>query len=229
MRRRKRKGNALTLVAYVVVLIASIAGLGYAAYQNYGKAVADKQGCFSGVLQDQTLVLVDASEPRFDPDQSRSLHRYFKKLYDGLKFNEKLSVFTTEGDQVGSVLSPRFHICGQAKSPEQLTTINAETGSAGFIKKQRERLYDRRLRPELEALFSDSPDAERRQSHQSPMLEMVADLSRSPALKYGTKVVLISDLAQNSDSVQFCRVKNDMPPFSIFKQKRVYQDRLKPQ
>jgi hypothetical protein len=33
----------------------------------------------------------------------------------------------------------------------------------------------------------------------------------------------------NSDSAQFCQVQNDMPPFSLFAQRRVYQDRLKPQ
>ncbi|RLJ20764.1 hypothetical protein DJ030_06385 [bacterium endosymbiont of Escarpia laminata] len=92
MRRRKRKGNALAIIAYALILIACLAGLGYAAYQSYGKPTPDKYGCYSGVKQDHTLVLVDASEPRWDSNQQRALHRYFKQLYDGLGFNEKLSV-----------------------------------------------------------------------------------------------------------------------------------------
>ena len=79
----------------------------YAAMQMAGKATPDKIGCYAGVPQAHTLALVDASQPRFDADQARSIRRYFEELYAGLGFNERLSVYTSEGDQMASVMKPR--------------------------------------------------------------------------------------------------------------------------
>jgi hypothetical protein len=225
-RRRSRRSNRLVPV-YAGVLGLCLAGVGAAVWQVQGKKAPDRYGCFEGVGQDQTLVLVDASEPHFDAEQARSLTRYLRQLYDRLGFNERLSFFTSEGDQMASVARARFHVCGQASSPEQLEAVNAEGGSEGYLAKQRERLYERRLAPELEALFSATPDLSRRQLRKSPIMELVADLARSPAMKPGSRLVIVSDMIQNSDSAQFCRVKNDMPPFSLFSQRSAYQ-RLKP-
>lgn len=228
MRRRRRKNNTLTLAAYSGVLVLCMGVVGYAAFSVYGKATADRYGCFADVPQAHTLVLVDASEPRFDAEQARSLRRYFAAIYDKLGFNEELSVYTSEGDQIASVLKPRFHVCGQASSPEQLEGINAEAGSAGYLKKQRQRLYEKVFAPEVEALLSEKPDEARRQTHQSPILELIADLSRSPELKAGSRLILVSDLIQNSDSAHFCVVKGDMPRFAEFAKRTVYQSRLRP-
>ncbi len=225
----RHKTNWPLIIGASLALIICIVSLGYAAYQAYGKPVADRYGCFDGVSGRQTFVLIDASEPRFDADQQRALHRYFRQLYDGLGFGDRVSVYTTEGDQQASVLAPRFHVCGPATEPGQLTAIGAETGPAGYLKKQRTRLYEQRFLPELGAVLDDSPDKGRRQSWQSPILEMVADLSRQPGVKAGAKIVLVSDLVQNTpDSAQFCRVQNDMPRFAHFARRAVYHDRLKP-
>ena len=227
MRRRTRK-RLPRLATYASVLALCIGGVTYAALQTIGKATPDRFGCFGDAPQSKTAVLFDASRPRFNEEQARSLRRYFDGLYESLGFNEELSVITTEGDQVGSVVRPRFHICGQATGPEQLEAVGAQTGQAGYLKKQRQRLYERVLAPELDALLATDPDTTRLQPHQSPILEMVADLSRSGRLSPGTRLIIVSDLIQNSDSVQFCRVKGAMPRFAVFERKPVYQERLKP-
>ncbi|MBT3043391.1 MAG: hypothetical protein KME67_11065 [Candidatus Thiodiazotropha sp. (ex Codakia orbicularis)] len=227
--RRRTKTNWPLTVGGIIAILTTLAGLGYFAFQAYGKPVADRYGCFDGVNGKQTHVLIDVSAPRFDGDQQRALMRYFKQEYDRLAFGDRMSVYTTEGDQQASVLSPRFHICGPAREPEHLTAIGADGGSSGYIEKQRQRLYEKRFLPELEAVLTDNPDDERRQTTQSPILEMVADLSRMPNVGPGAKITLVSDLIQNApDSAQFCQVKNDMPPFALFSQRRVYQGRLKP-
>lgn len=230
MRKRKRKNNNAMgkTIGLTAVLVLCIGGLGYAALQGMGKNVADKYGCFDSTYQKQTAVLVDASEPRWNEEQGRSLRQYFEQLYTSLAFNERLSVYTTEGDMVGSVVAPRFYVCGQATSPEELEAINADGGSAGYLKKQRERLYQKILAPELDALLTDNPNAARKQNNQSPILEMIADVSRMARLEANDRFIIVSDLIQSSNTAQFCRVKNDMPPFVQFKQKRIYQ-RLKPQ
>ena len=230
MNRRKRQRQQLrSVLAYSGALALCLGGLGVAAWQSIGKLSPDSYGCIDGAPQAQTLVLFDASEPRFNDEQARSLRRYFDQLYERLGFNEKLSVYTSEGDQVASVLKPRFHICGQATLPEQLETVGAVSAQAGYLYKQRQRLYDKILAPELDILLSAELEDSRRQLYQSPMLELMADLSRSPNLTPGSRLIIISDLIQNSDSAQFCRVKGDMPPFAVFQDRTIYQTRLKPQ
>jgi hypothetical protein len=229
MKRYSRRHSAFNIktLLYGALLVLMLGGMGYATFRSYGKPTPDAYGCFAGVQQPATFVLVDASEPRFNTEQARSLRTYFDKLYAALSFNERLSFVTSEADQIASVASPRFYVCGQAKTPEQLEAIGAASAQAGYLKKQRERIYEKIVGPELNALLSETPDENRRQLYQSPIMEMIADISRQPDLKPGSRIVVASDLIQNSDSVQFCRTKNDMPHFQVFRQRPVYA-RLKP-
>ncbi len=229
MRRYGRRRRAMTTKAlvYAGLLAACTGGLGYVGFQSYGKPVADAYGCFDAVPQPRTVAFIDASEPRFNEEQARSLRTYFDQVYETLGFNERLSIVTSEGDQVSSVTAPRFHVCGQATSPAQLEAIGAAGAQTGYLKKQKERLYEKLVAPELTALLSIDPGEKRRQLYQSPVMEMIGDISRRPDLKPGGRIILVSDLIQNSDSAQFCRTQNDMPRFSVFKQRPVYA-RLKP-
>ena len=227
MRRHTRK-QLPKLIGYGAALTVCAAGFAYAALQSWGKAVPDEHGCFTDVPRRHVLVLVDGSEPRWNEEQARSLRRYFDRLYEGLDFNERLSVFTSEGDQVASVAAPRFHVCGPARTPEELTAAGAEPAQAGYLKRRRARLHAKVLAPALEALLTAEPDERRRQRRQSPVLELIADLSRLPALTPGSRLIIVSDLIQNSDSARFCRRQNHMPRFSVFKKRRIY-GRLKPQ
>ncbi len=220
--RRRSRNNPLVLTAYAGILILCVGGLGYAAMQSYGKQVADEYGCFADAQQPQSFVMFDASEPRFNDEQARSLRTYFDRLYENLSFNERLSFITSEADQVASVSAPRFYVCGQAKSPKQLEEIGAASSQAGYLKKQKQRLYDHVVAPEYDALLSENPDDERRQYYQSPIMEMIADISRLRELERGSRLIIVSDLIQNSDSVRFCRVRGDMPEFKTFKKRPAY-------
>lgn len=229
MRRYTRRRKAITFktMIYSGLLVLCVSGLGYFTFQSYGQRRADAFGCFDEIDQAQTFVLFDASEPRFNEEQARSLEIYFQRLYEGLKFNERLSFITSEADQIASMASPRFHVCGQTTSPSDLEAVGAASGEAGYLKKQKERIYQKIVAPELKALLAENPDESRRQRHQSPIMEMIGDASQLKSLRPGSRIILVSDLIQNSDSVQFCRVQNDMPPFRHFKQSPVYA-RLKP-
>jgi hypothetical protein len=225
MNRRLRK-QLPALLGMGGVLSACIVGLGYMGFQAYGKATADEYGCYVDAPQRQTVVLVDVSGPRFNEEQARSLRRYFDKLYSGLGFNEKLSVITTAEDQIGSVPTPRLHVCGQASQPGELEAINAEAASSGFLARQKERLYEKGFEPAIAELLS--PESDSQQRFQSPILEMIQSVRRFHPLRAGDRLIVVSDLIQNSDSVQFCRTRNDMPPFSVFAKRPVY-GRLKPE
>ncbi|MBV1928173.1 MAG: hypothetical protein KUG81_01500 [Gammaproteobacteria bacterium] len=225
MRRRSHNNNALKTIGLSSILAVGIGGLSYIAWQSMGKETADEFGCFDAAPQRQTVVLVDVSEPKFNEEQTRSLSLYFSQLYNKLRFNERLSVITTAEDQIGSIPKPRFHACGQATNAAQLEAINADTATSGFLVRQKERLYEHQFAPTITEILS--PNTDSRQRYQSPILEMVQGIRRFHPLRPGDRLVIVSDLIQNSDSVQFCRTKNDMPPFSIFKKKPVY-GRLKP-
>jgi hypothetical protein len=206
MRRYTRKITPKSL-AYAGLLAACASGLGFIGFQSYGKATADAHGCFYEAPQPQSFVLVDASEPRFNDEQAQSLPIYFDRLYETLGFNERLSFVTTEADQVASVA--RLHVRGQATDPAQLEAIGAASAQAGYLKKQQRRLYEKIVAPEFEALLSADPGEKRRQLYQSSILEMIADLSRLPDAKPGSRIIIVSDLIQNSDSAQFCRTRNE--------------------
>lgn len=225
MRRRSRGNNPLKLAALSSALALAMGGMGYMAWQSMGKVTADQVGCFANAPQPQTVVLLDVSEPRFNDEQARSLKRYLDQLYNNLDFNERLSVVTTAEDQIGSVPKARFHVCGQATSAAELEAVNAEGASAGFLAKQKQRLYEKVFAHAITSVLS--PDAASRQRYQSPILEMVKGIRHFQPLRPGDRLIIVSDLIQNSDSVQFCRTQNDMPPFSVFSKRPVY-GRLKP-
>ena len=228
MKRSTRK-QIPKLIAYGGILSVCAAGLGYAALQTMEAKIPDALGCFDHIEQPQTVAWIDASIPRWNEPQARSLREYFDQLFDSLSLNERLSVYTSEGDQISSVPSPRFSVCGQATHAEQLEAIGAQGGQAGYLAKQRERLYRKVLAPELDTLFALEADDTRLQLHQSPVLEQIAALSRQGKLPPGAKLIVVSDMLQNSETAQFCQSKNHMPRFSAFAQRRVYQERLKPE
>ena len=226
-RRKSRKNDTPKIAALSVVLACCAGGLGFTAYQTMGVQSPDQYGCYHGIEGGTTTVIVDNSEPRWNTTQALSIQNYFSDAYDTLPFANVLQVFTTEGDRLTTgIPKPSFHVCGQPESAEDLDGINAETGSAGFLRKQKERLFERVMQPELDALISPNAEAHRRQVTQSPIMELIKGVSSH--LEYGDKLVLVSDLVQNSESVQACKVKGHLPAFANFRNKSLYQERLKP-
>jgi len=228
MRRRKQKNDLPKIVMLSAVLLTCAGGLGYAAFSTMGQPIADRYGCFDDVEQRNSFVLFDASEPRLNEEQHRSARHYLDELYANLEFNEHLSVITTEGDQISSTPKARFHVCGSARSPQELEDIDAQSASVGFLKKQKQRLYDEVYAPQIEAMLSQTPDETRRQLSQSPVLEMVKAVSKKKDFTPGSRLIVLSDMLQNSDSAQFCVRQNHMPPFRIFREREIYQQRLVP-
>lgn len=228
MRRRKKYQDLPKIIALSTVLVGCTGALGYAAFSTFGQPTPDQYACFEDVKQRNTFVLFDASPPRLNTEQHRSVRHYLDELYANLEFNERLSFITTEGDQISSTPKARFHVCGTAKNPEDLENIGAQSASTGFLKKQKERLYNTVYGPQVDAMLSPNPDEARKQISQSPMLEMVKNISVMKDFVTGGRFILISDLLQNSDTAQFCVKQNQMPPFRVFRKQESYQQRLMP-
>ena len=228
MRRRRQKNDLPKIIMLSGVLVACMGGLGYAGFSTMDQKTPDQYGCYEGVEQRHTFVLFDASEPRLNAQQERSVRNYLDKVFDNLSFNEKLSFITTESDQISSAPKARFHVCGAARNSEEFEATGGQSASAGFLKKQKQRLYDKMYAPQVEALLSQTPDESRRQLYQSPVLEMIKNISNMRDFVPGSRLISIGDHLQNSESAQFCVKQNHMPPFRIFRERDIYQQRLAP-
>jgi len=228
MRRRRQKNDLPKILMLSGVLVACMGGLGYAAFRTIDQKTPDQYGCYEEIEQRQTFVLFDASEPRLNAQQERSVRNYLDKVFDNLSFNEKLSFITTESDQISSAPKARFHVCGAARNSEEFEAMSGQSASAGFLKKQKQRLYDKMYAPQVEALLSQTPNESRRQLYQSPVLEMIKNISSMRNFAPGSRLISIGDHLQNSESAQFCTKQNHMPPFRIFREREIYQQRLVP-
>jgi len=227
-RRRKNQPTPTTLAAYVFGIVLGVAGLSYAGYATLGDPVANAQGCYTEAHSPEVILAIDASQPRWNEEQQRAIERFIDQVYQSLGFNERLSVYTTEGDAYAALLSPQAQVCGVAQDARELEAIGVSGPSAGYLKKERERLYKKVLAPELSAILAMEPEATRVQNVQSPILEMLQSISRMPSFSRASRLIVISDFLQNTDTARFCVVQNDMPHFGVFKQRRIYQ-RVKPE
>ena len=226
--RRQRKGGFTRKAAvYAGALSLCAAGLGYAVIDNLSTLTPDAMGCYATAHPRETFVFFDASEPRFNEEQARSLHAYFDGLYANLALNERVRFYTTEGDQVASIPTPRFSVCGRARTPQALEDIGAAAANAGYPRKQKQRFLEKIYAPQLSAMFALTANDRRAQAYQSPILETLQAISRVPGFKPGSRLVIVSDLLQNSDSAQFCRTQGHMPRYARFKKRPVYA-RIRP-
>lgn len=227
-RRRTRGAGSAKLFGYCAFIAASLGSLAYGAMQLYGQPTPDHLGCYESAHKERHVVFVDASEPRFNAPQRRSLLAHFEGVWERLGFNERLSFITTEGNAVSSIVRPSFEICGPARASAELEEIGAASADSGFLRKQRARSYQKRFAPYIKALFTEDIADARRQSQQSPILESIQAISRMDGLGPGSQITIVSDLLQSSDSARFCTARGHMPSYAAWKKRTIYQ-RLKPE
>lgn len=228
-RRSRRSRHSITAKAagYFAFTLLSIGGLGYAALDQYGQPTADEFGCYQSEDQTQSFVFFDASEPRFNDQQRRSLQNYFEFLFENIPFNEKLSFISTEGHQVASFVKPAFHLCGPARGSSDIENIGGKPVDTEYLKKQRQRVYEEQYIPYIVKLIAEDLPDNQRQTQQSPVLESIAAISKMDGFGPGARLTLAGDLLQSSDLARFCVIKNDMPPYPIFRQRAAFSH-LKP-
>lgn len=223
MKRRTRQLLPKMIIAGFAS-VACLGGIGYLGYSTMGQKVADAYGCFSESYSQQQVAIIDASQPRWNRTQQRSLSTYYAKAFDNLRVNEKLSVYTTDDDQLASVVSADFHVCGQARTASEFEELSGSPAESGYLARQKERLFENHFGPRIEQVLDEGV-----QSHESPILEMLKSTLRDARLEPGDKLVLQSDLIQNSrDSARFCTTQNHMPLFKIFSERSIYRERLVP-
>ena len=228
-RRKSKESNNMVKTAVMGTAAAiGCIGLGIATFLSMNEPIADEYGCYDALPSaGHKVVVFDTSEPRWNNVQHRSLLHHFESLFSTLAFNQRLSVYTNEGDKASSVLRPAFILCGVGTSPQEWVDNGLDEVSAGFLKKRRENVYNERVKPYLDTLLALKASEDQYQNSQSPLLEIMGQLSKT-ALASGDSVEFITDGVQFTESAQFCRSFNDMPPYSAFQKRAVFRNRLAP-
>ena len=234
-RRRKNRRNINTkpwMIGLIAgtALCALISG-SVLVYDDMQTAKADKHGCYPVAgARAQTMVLVDSSDPGFDPVQSRDLINGLASDFQfKLGFNEEFSVVTTQESRIGSIAAPVVTLCGPAKSQSDLERVGAASTTQAFILRQAEQVWTSKLLPVLHDVFSPSPPIQDRQRHESPLLEQVQSISRMPefANAQQRRLIVVSDMLHNTEERQFCQTKGHLPSFAKFKTSG-YFDKVRP-
>ncbi len=230
--RRIQKRNYFALAAMALLSTSALASMGYVAYQDINTIKPDVVGCYpTQKPQDQTVVLVDSSEPRFDAVQSRDLKNAIKAVYDrDLGFNESLKIFTTEKTDIGSVPAPVLEICASAKTSIELENIGASGASQAYLDRQRKEVFDTKIAPALERVFARKARAGQQQDHESPILEQLQNMARLREMQdqgQSRKLIVVSDMIQHTVEMQACSTQGHLPSFSKF-QTQAYFKQVKP-
>lgn len=227
--RNKPNGRVFAIALLSGSLLAALGGGGYIAYQDMQTVKPDELGCYPATERAQTTVLVDSSDPGFDPVQSRDLINGITTQFKMLGFNEGFSIVTTQASRIGSIPEPVISLCGPAKSPDDLERVGAASATLAYVQRQAEKIYEKTLLPVLENVFSSNPTDADRQSHESPILEQIQSVSRMAG--FGTarqkRLILVSDMLHNTLERQFCVTQGHLPPFAKFKTSD-YFERMQP-
>ncbi|SNY59437.1 hypothetical protein SAMN06297129_3762 [Pseudooceanicola antarcticus] len=231
--RASRNGSRtwFKIAAAGVATAGTVGTVGFLAMKDASYVQADANGCYPGV-QAHTVALIDSSEPRWDAAQTRDLNAVFDNLLSGgMRFNERLSIVTTEEGQIGAVAHPVASLCQPATTPADLARVGAKSATLAFVQKQAAHFRETVIEPVLTAVLDPSPEnAARRQERESPILEQIQSVSRMTEFREDVQerhLILVSDLLQSTVEMQACVRQGDLPSFEHFKTTE-YFDRIKP-
>ncbi|MEW7006736.1 hypothetical protein [Lentilitoribacter sp. EG35] len=230
--RRTQNRNYFALAAMVLLSTSALSAMGYVAYQDMNTVKADLVGCYATPQpKDQTVILVDSSEPRFDAVQSRDLKNAIKAVYDhDLDFNENLKIFTTEKTDIGSIPAPVLEICGSARTTVELEEIGASDASQAFLDRQRQQVFEKTVAPILDQVFAREVDDAQKQDRESPILEQLQNMARLREMHdqgQSRKLIIVSDMIQHTVEMQACSAKGHLPSFAKF-QTQPYFKQVRP-
>ncbi|MEM9128274.1 MAG: hypothetical protein AAGA97_00935 [Pseudomonadota bacterium] len=210
---KSRNLLAISLLAGASLLVMSGAGVG--GYILSTKEQPDEIGCLPSVT-DHTMMLVDVSPPAWGEGQRRDIKTVFDQTYRDLKPAEKLTLLTTEGDQISSLGgNARVQLCKPATGSD-----NDRFNRRLFLK-----VFEEQIEPIVEQLMGIDQASRvdiRAQMAQSPLLETFQSVSKRDDFSVeadSRKLVIVSDMLQSTEFAEFCFVKGHLPPFEKFKER----------
>lgn len=222
---KKNIGAFAVIGACVVGMLAFIMNMALADKVNE----LDKNGCI-GSGEAGSAILIDYSPPLFNDVQRRGLAQYFASLYqDRALGNERIVVYGFQGSDWATIPRETLSICKPVRTAEEAKRYGGPEASDQWLKNRDKKVFDRLYWPEIERLLNTkagSTDATR----DSPIIEMLQSASRMADMtgRPLKRIVLVSDLIQNSDGLQWCyKSEQKVPAYNTFA-KSVHGRRLHP-
>jgi hypothetical protein len=184
------KSAGFLLAAFSVVGIAV-----WLTYENQQPIRNDDSLCAASVESGQTIVFVDKTDPWNDAQADRLEQHIWWLVSDKMQTEERLSIFTIDGT-VQPGVRPLFSFC----KPPSGEAANDITRSKDYYNRQ----YKRQFAEPLQKTLSNVKKANEQDC--SPIMEVLMEvLTRREIRDHRgpTRIVLISDLVQNSALYSF--------------------------
>lgn len=221
MMRDRQKKEKKNMGAYAVIAACVLGMIGFIVSAVMGGGVKElkSNGCIGdGLPGISTVVVSDTSPPLWNEMQKRALQEYFSLLYhERLIGNERFLVYATTGNDWSTVPSVKVALCKPVQDGQQAVLVGGKDLAEPYLRNQEKIVYKKFFQPGVESMLNIRPGTTDVMKD-SPILELTQSMSRIPDLtgKPFSRLVLISDLAQNSDGVNFCYREARMPSYEKF-------------
>jgi len=189
-----RPGKNIRNGLYVLTAIAVIGGAGWLKYKNL-EPERDPDSLCSASENGQTIILVDKTDLWSDAQANRLEDHIWWLIAHVMRQEERLHIFTFN-DVFQPGFPPTFSFC----KPPSGDAANNITQSKAYYNRE----YKKQFVQPLKSVLENIKKAEEKDC--SPIVEVLFDiLTRSEIMNHGgpTRIVMISDLAQNSSLYSF--------------------------
>lgn len=232
MRERHKKAPSSHLGAYLTIgaCVLALGAFVVSAVMGSGTKELKTNGCLGdGLPGISTLVVSDTSPPLWNDMQKRSMLEFFSLLFDDrLRPNEKFTIYGTKGKDWSNVPMVKVSLCKPVQDGQQAVENGAKDLAEPYLKNKNKLVLKKLYQPGIEAMLNVKPDSTD-VMRDSPIMELTGAMSRIADLtgKPFSRLILISDLIQNSDGVTFCYRDARIPSYEKFTASQHWR-RLKP-
>ena len=174
----------------LIVIVAVLGAISYAAFQLQPEAYDPDTLCPDGVTPPHAAVVIDKTD-RYSPEEAEAIGELILAVRDQLEIGERLSLF--ELDQRGDLANTeRFSLCNPGRGDQ----ISPFYRNPARVESRYQAQFEAPLRRALADLV------EPKDSPQSPIIEALARLALEDGFGPDAprrEVALVSDMLQNSD------------------------------
>lgn len=227
-RRNSKRNNIGKIIASITVPVMLVAAGVFAAASYKPQEKADAHYCFQRDNQHKTAIFIDNSLRELTDSQIRDYRTGLLDAYAQAPVNSKIMFYSTASNTNSSLAKPVFSICKPAQNTQQLASINAPKRPLAYVERKKNDAfakYSQAIDSTMQTVLNNDLLAPN-----SPILEQLRSITISNDFSSNTSrsLILITDGIQNSHFAQFCKLKNNMPPYDLFKHKKGYNLSIKP-
>jgi hypothetical protein len=203
MRLSEKDKQGLKLIVLIVVLASVL--VGFFVYEHFRKVeIYEDTMCPKRRAVPEVLILIDKTDPLSDT-QRAFVWKRISQIAETLELYERLSIYVLSDDRSTWSAAPLFAICNPGSTGNPLYQTEWQIHKNFRLK------FGGPLESVLESLLVD------RETKYSPIMEMVESLSLKTdvnGLAPRRRLVIISDMMQNTPAYSHYRLPIDYPAFS---------------